>query len=186
VLRPSCKFDQAPTCQPVPAILVLAPRLTGMSTCRCPQPRCSAYPFCDTTKGLDERVRDLVGRIRPEDKPNLLMARGGNEVHRADGDKMQPLPYLGVPEYYWGTNCLHSVNNLVNDTGCISRGNCPASFPAGPGFAATFDRDTIRRMANTIGRELRSLYNARRAWGLDCWGVSAATRDPRHRPAFKR
>ena len=141
---------------------------------------CSAYPFCDTTKGIDERVHDLVGRIKPEDKPNLLMARGGNQVKRPDGDKMQPLPYLGVPEYYWGTNCLHSVNNMVNDTGCISYGNCPASFPAGPGFAATFDRDTVRDMAATIGRELRALYNARRAWGLDCWGpVVNLNRDPR-------
>jgi hypothetical protein len=139
----------------------------------------SSYPFCDTTKDLDDRVHDLVRRIKPEDKPNLLMARGGNQVKRPDGDKMQPLPYLGVPEYYWGTNCLHSVNNMVNDSGCISYGNCPASFPAGPGFAATFDRDIIRSMANTIGRELRSLYNARRAWGLDCWGpVVNLNRDP--------
>lgn len=98
------------------------------------------------------------------------MARGANQLTRPDGDKMQPLPYLGVPEYYWGTNCLHSVLNLVNDTGCIGRGKCPVSFPANTGFAATFDRATITAMAGTIGRELRSLYNARRAYGLDCWG----------------
>lgn len=98
------------------------------------------------------------------------MARGANQFTRPDGDKMQPLPYLGVPEYYWGTNCLHSVLNLVNDTGCISPGKCPASFPANTGFAATFDRATISAMAGTIGRELRSLYNARLAYGLDCWG----------------
>lgn len=114
--------------------------------------------------------RPQVGRIKFEDKPNLLMARGANQFIRPDGDKMQPLPYLGVPEYYWGTNCLHSVLNLVNDTGCIARGKCPVSFPANTGFAATFDRATITAMAGTIGRELRSLYNARRAYGLDCWG----------------
>lgn len=98
------------------------------------------------------------------------MARGANQFIRPDGDKMQPLPYLGVPEYYWGTNCLHSVLNLVNDTGCVGRGKCPVSFPANTGFAATFDRSTITAMAGTIGRELRSLYNARLAYGLDCWG----------------
>ncbi len=95
---------------------------------------------------------------------------------------MQPLPYLGVPEYYWGTNCLHSVNNVLNGTGCLPGqvGKCAAGSPAGPGFAATFDRTTIKAMAGTIGRELRSLYNARRAWGLDCWGpVVNLNRDPR-------
>ena len=60
--------------------------------------------------------------------------------------------------------------HLVNDTGCVSRGKCPVSFPANTGFAATFDRITIKAMAGVIGRELRSLYNARRAYGLDCWG----------------
>ena len=47
--------------------------------------------------GIDARVRDLVSRIKPEDKPNLLMARGGNQVKRPDGDKMQSLPYLVRP-----------------------------------------------------------------------------------------
>ena len=141
-----------------------------------------AYPFCDTTKPIDDRVTDLISRIHDADKPNLLTARGGKGGHSSTADKMQPLPYLGVPEYYWGTNCLHSVNNVLNGTGCLPGqvGKCPASFPAGPGFAATFDRTTIKAMAGTIGRELRSLYNARRAWGLDCWGpVVNLNRDPR-------
>ena len=77
-------------------------------------------------------------------------------------------------------DCLHSLNNLLNDTGCTSRGKCPASFPAGPGFAATFDRSSIHSMAAVIATELRALYNARRAWGLDCWGpVINLNRDPR-------
>ena len=65
---------------------------------------------------------------------------------------------------------IHSNGVCVLWTGCVSRGKCPVSFPANTGFAATFDRITIKAMAGVIGRELRSLYNARRAYGLDCWG----------------
>ena len=48
------------------------------------------YPFCDTSRSTDARVADLVSRIRREDKAMLLTARA-----------MLPLPYLGVPAYYW-------------------------------------------------------------------------------------
>ena len=159
----------------VNAVLLAQPPRQGAPACSLPNH--TNYPFCDTTMDLDARVWDLIARIRDEDKPNLLTARGGGP---RNARQMQSLPYLGVPEYYWGTNCLHSVTNLVNDTGCIAPGVCPASFPSGPSFAATFDPQTMRAMANTIGKELRSLYNARRAWGLDCWGpVINVNRDPR-------
>jgi len=56
------------------------------------------YPFCNTSMPLDDRVRDLVSRIKDVDKPNLLTARG--HTRRAGGQ--QALPELGVPAYYWG------------------------------------------------------------------------------------
>lgn len=68
----------------------------------------SSLPFCDASLPMEQRVADLVKRINVEDKANLLTARG----HGGDGSHLQALPELGVPPYYWGTNCLHSLNQV--------------------------------------------------------------------------
>jgi hypothetical protein len=66
------------------------------------------YPFCNTSALIEDRVRDLVSRIDNAIKPNLLTARG----HGGDGSHLQNISELGVPGYYWGTNCLHSLNQV--------------------------------------------------------------------------
>lgn len=130
------------------------------------------YPFCNTSLSLDSRVRDLVSRILPEDKPGLLTAR----AHKG-------LPYLGVPSYYWGSNCIHS--SMFSN--CTKDGKCSTSFPSGPSAAATFDTPLIMEMAKVIAIETRAGWNAKN-WtdngangaGLDCWGpVININRDPR-------
>ena len=53
---------------------------------------------------------------------------------------------------------------------------------SGPSMAATFDRSIMTKVATVWGRELRALYNAGVAKGLDCWGpVVNLARDPRVR-----
>ena len=76
----------------------VAPPLSqpGASACVAPHDH---YPFCDQSKPLDDRVSDLISRIREEDVPNLLTARG----HLG---RQQSLPYIGVPSFYWGHNCM--------------------------------------------------------------------------------
>jgi hypothetical protein len=54
-------------------------------------PGFNGYPFCNTSLTIAERVADLVGRIEPGEKPNLMTARHSS-----------PLPRLGVPAYDWG------------------------------------------------------------------------------------
>ena len=91
----------------------------GQATCSCAGPNpghrghpmaCVAphdkFPFCNTSLSVADRVRDLVSRINDTVKANLLTARGRG----GSGQNMQALPELGVPSYYWGTNCLHSLN----------------------------------------------------------------------------
>ena len=60
----------------------VAPPLSqpGASACVAPHDH---YPFCDQTKPLDDRVSDLIARIREEDVPNLLTARGWSGSHRS-------------------------------------------------------------------------------------------------------
>ena len=74
---------------------------------------------------MPDRIHDLIGRINDTDKPGLLTARGN-----------QALPYLGVPPYYWGTNCVHSISDIascVQDSRNATR--CATNFPSGPNFA---------------------------------------------------
>ena len=111
----------------------VAPPLSqpGASACVAPHDH---YPFCDQTKPLDERVSDLLSRIREEDVPNLLTARG----HLG---RQQSLPYIGVPSFYWGHNCMVSTSfkTCVND-------RCKTTFPSGPSIAATMTVCTSSRI----------------------------------------
>ena len=61
------------------------------------------FPFCNRSLSIDERVKDLIKRIDDDAKPNLLTARG----HLRNQGR-EALPKIGVPSYYWGSNCIHS------------------------------------------------------------------------------
>lgn len=136
------------------------------------------FPFCNVSLPLDARVHDLVSRIPVEAKANLLTARG----HLKNRGR-QALPELGVPSYYWGSNCLHSAMSA----NCTAAGRCSTSFPSGPSWSATFDRELMRSMAGVVGRETRAFFNmgnftdnGKNGMGLDCWGpVLNINRDPR-------
>ena len=61
----------------------------------CHQPGHTSYPFCDTSKTIAERVADLISRVKDEDKPALLTARGWPQ------GATKSLAYLGVPPHDW-------------------------------------------------------------------------------------
>jgi len=131
------------------------------------------YPFCNTTLSLDERVRDLIGRLRPDEKAPLLTARES---------PLGGVPRLGLPEYDWGTNCIHGAQ-----TRC--RGKCPTSFPNPNGQGAMWNRTLWREMAHVTAVELRAFWRADVGEnhvdstphaGLDCWSPNInIARDPR-------
>ena len=121
----------------------------------------SHYPFCDTKLSVNERVADLVSRINDNDKPALLTARA-----------VQDLPYVGVPAYYWGTNCIQSVEAGAHHESpqrCVGD-RCPTHFPNPPGWASSFNRTAMEAMAAVMAKEIRALYNIGVAKGVDCWG----------------
>ena len=135
------------------------------------------YPFCNITLALDDRVRNLISLIPNNIKPALLTARGPQK----NGNR-QAIPEIGVPSYYWGSNCIHS--SMFSN--CTKDGKCSVSFPSGPNQAASFDTDLIQALANVVGIETRAGWNVN--WvdngmngaGLDCWGpVLNVNRDPR-------
>ena len=165
-----CQHPSHPPCAPCAAPAASA----SMLACLPPHDH---YPFCDASLSVPARISDLVSRINDTDKPGLLTARG-----------LQALPALGVPAYYWGTNCIHSISDLASCvTDSHNQTRCPTNFPSGPSFAATFHRGLIRQMAAAIGTELRAFaalggegLAGGSAIGLDCWGpVLNLARDPR-------
>lgn len=162
--------------------LVASALLLGTAACFVRERPCTAphdwYPFCNTSLSVDVRVRDLVSRIKDADKPALLTARGHPRGN------ITALPYIGVPAYDWGLNCLHGVQST-----CVN-GTCPTSFPCPVSFGASWNRTLTREMGRVIGTEARALWlaGAREAstWsgraliGLDCWSPNInINRDPR-------
>ena len=71
-----------------------------------------------------------MSRIDDAAKPGLLTVR-----------EVVALPEIGVPSYYYGTNCLHSAI-----TECAGE-RCPTPFPAAPNWQATFHAGTMEAMA---------------------------------------
>ena len=67
------------------------------------------YTFCNTSLTIEARVKDLISRINDTDKANMLTARGMG----GNGQKLQDLPAIGVPGYYWGEYGLSTLNYTI-------------------------------------------------------------------------
>eukprot|EP01044_Picomonas_judraskeda_P000754 COSAG03_NODE_36_length_17658_cov_56.766900_11_plen_201_part_00 len=134
----------------------------------------AALPFCDASLDLDVRVADLVRRISNHDKPLVLTAR-----EMAAAGVSADAAGARIPSYYWGTNCLQSVENNAHQeldggpAGVVPRcpsGRCATHFPSPPNMNAAMNRTLVAQIGNTMATELRALFNVGAAAGLDCWG----------------
>lgn len=115
----------------------------------------SGFPFCNLSLSTQARVNDLIGRLSLAEKAAMLTAR-----QSPGGD----VPRLGVPEYDWGTNCIHGVQSRCTQP--LTKGDattirCPTSFPNPIGLGGSFNRSLWRQMASVIGLELRALWCVR-------------------------
>ena len=121
---------------------------------------------------------DLIARIKNEDKPSLLTARGWPQGN------ITTLEYVGVPGMDWGLNCVHGVQS-----DCVD-GICPSSFPSPPSLGASWNDTNVLLMSQIMGVEVRALWLAgarepsrwsgRARIGLDCWSPNInLVRDPR-------
>ncbi|GMA37270.1 glycoside hydrolase family 3 N-terminal domain-containing protein [Demequina litorisediminis] len=91
-------------------------------------------PFGDTSLSIEERARDLVGRLTPEERVAML--------HQA----MPAVERLGVSEYRTGCEALHGAAWMGNAT----------VFPQPVGLAATWDTDLIERVGAVAATEVRA------------------------------
>lgn len=121
--------------------------------------------YKDPSLPIDSRVQLLIKELSLEEKVSLL------------GYRSKAVPRLNIPAYNWWNEGLHGVARAGNAT----------VFPQSIGMAATFDKDLIRSVGNTISTEARAKYNLSTAknrhlqyMGLTFWTPNINIfRDPR-------
>jgi beta-glucosidase len=94
-------------------------------------------PYLDSSRPIDERLKDLISRLTLEEKVGLMS-------HPAKG-----VQRLGIPAYNYWSEALHGV----------ARNGLATVFPQAIGMAATWDRELVRQVGSTIGDEARAKYH---------------------------
>src|ERR1039458_2637049 len=120
--------------------------------------------YLNSTLPAEQRAADLVHRMTVEEKVSQLV------------NQSRAVPRLNIPAYDWWSEALHGVARPG-----------VTEYPEPVGLAATFDPDSIHRMAIQIGIEGRIKHvQAVRAGhsnifeGLDFWAPNVNIfRDPR-------
>jgi len=96
----------------------------------------ATFPFQDPSLPTAQRVDDLVSRMTLTEKAGQM------------GTDAPAIPRLGIPAYFWWSECLHG--DAVG----------PATvFPEPIGLAATFDLGLHAQVADAISDEDRAWYN---------------------------
>jgi len=117
------------------------------------------FPFRNPELPLEERVRDLVSRLTPEEKINLMP------------QYMTAIDRLGIQAYKHGTEGAHGIAWLGEAT----------SFPQPIGLGCTWDEELMREVGGVIGTEARVFYKRNPTVnGLTLWAPTVdMERDPR-------
>ncbi|CAL5386088.1 unnamed protein product [Camellia sinensis] len=136
-------------------------------SCDSTNPSTKSYPFCETTRPILQRARDLVSRLTLDEKVSQLV------------NSAPAIDRLGIPAYEWWSEALHGV---VGFSGIRFSGSIPGatSFPQVILTGATFDTRLWYRIGQAIGKEARAVYNEGQATGMTFWAPNINVfRDPR-------
>ncbi|XP_023514278.1 beta-D-xylosidase 1-like [Cucurbita pepo subsp. pepo] len=123
--------------------------------------------FCKVSLGIEERVRDLIGRLTLAEKIRLLV---NNAI---------PVPRLGIRGYEWWSEALHGVSNVGPGTKFGGAYPGATSFPQVITTAASFNQSLWEEIGRVVSDEARAMYNGGTA-GLTYWSPNVNIfRDPR-------
>jgi beta-glucosidase len=121
-------------------------------------------PYQDPALPTAQRVHDLVSRMTLEEKASQMQ------------NVAVAIPRLGIPAYDWWNEGLHGV----------ARRGVATVFPQAIALGATWDRDLLQQVGETISTEARALFNQsptkdkKRYYGLTFWSPNINIfRDPR-------
>ncbi|MEN6454419.1 MAG: glycoside hydrolase family 3 C-terminal domain-containing protein [Prolixibacteraceae bacterium] len=95
------------------------------------------YPFNDSSLSLDERIKDLLGRLTLEEKVSQMM------------NQTPAIERLGIPPYDWWNEALHGV----------ARSGLATVFPQAIALAATFDDQAVYETFGMVSDEARAKYH---------------------------
>ncbi|XP_024517089.1 beta-xylosidase/alpha-L-arabinofuranosidase 2 isoform X1 [Selaginella moellendorffii] len=142
--------------------------LAGQAPYACDQSNATlaAFPFCNTSLPITDRVEDYVARLTLEEKISQL-------INTATG-----IPRLGVPKYQWWQEALHGV---ASSPGVQFGGSVPAatSFPMPITTAASFNTSLFYGIGQAVSTEARAMHNLGQS-GLTFWSPNINIyRDPR-------
>ncbi len=125
------------------------------------------FPFQNTSLSFEQRVNDLVGRLTLEEKVAQML------------NSAPAIKRLGIPAYDWWNEVLHGVARTQYKV---------TVYPQAIGMAATFDTNSLKKMADFSATEGRAIFNENnrqnkagaRYTGLTYWTPNINIfRDPR-------
>src|SRR6187397_966734 len=126
-----------------------------------------SFPMWDTSLPIEVRVNDVVSRLTLEEKVKQML------------NATPAIPRLGIPAYDWWNETLHGVARTPFKV---------TSYPQAIGMAATWDINSLYRMADYSALEGRAVHNKaielgrekERYLGLTYWTPNINIfRDPR-------
>ncbi|XP_051118941.1 probable beta-D-xylosidase 2 [Andrographis paniculata] len=124
-------------------------------------------PFCRTDVRIEDRVKDLVGRLTLQEKVKLLV------------NNAAAVPRLGIKSYEWWSEALHGVSNVGPGTRFGGEFPGATSFPQVITTAASFNESLWEEIGKVVSDEARAMYNGGMA-GLTFWSPNVNIfRDPR-------
>ena len=96
------------------------------------------YKFQNANLSIEKRVTDLVSRMTLEEKVGQMM------------NNAPAIERLGIPAYNWWNEGLHGVARSPYHT---------TSYPQAIGMAATWDAESMQKMADYTSTEGRAIFN---------------------------
>jgi beta-glucosidase len=124
----------------------------------------NACPHRDSPAQIDARIDGLIAQMTPAERIAQLQ------------DRAPAIPRLNLPAYNWWNEGLHG----------IARNGYATVFPQAIGLAATWDRELLKAVGDTVSTEARAKFNphahqdSERYAGLTVWSPNINIfRDPR-------
>ena len=117
-----------------------------------PPPVPADAPYKNAATPVEERVKDLLGRMTLEEKASMLAGSGWMES--------MPIERLGIPAIKMADGPM-GVRAWLGSSAVTNAANAPriesTSFPSGVAMAATWDTDLVEREGHAIGQEVKAL-----------------------------
>jgi beta-glucosidase len=109
-------------------------------------------PYKNPSTPVEERVKDLLGRMTLEEKASMLAGSGWMES--------MPIERLGIPAIKMADGPL-GVRAWYGSSAVTNASNTPkvlsTSFPSGVAMASTWDTELVQREGRAIAQEVKAL-----------------------------